>query len=73
MESSGAQSDFDVLETVHGDRVQKRQLQTTHNASGIRCFLIFDTSFELAASSQVIRDCIRHEPICKPAFVLNCE
>lgn len=61
----GAQTDFEVLEMIHGDRVQKRRLQLIHIASGIKCTLQFDDNYELAASSQIIRDCISHAPICK--------
>lgn len=61
----GAQTDFGAIETVHGDRVQKRRLQLIHIASGIKCTLQFDVSYELAKSSQTIRDCISHVPICK--------
>lgn len=60
-----AQTDFDVLDIIHGDRVRKRQLQLIHIASGIKCTIQFDVNYELATSSQIIRDCISYAPICK--------
>lgn len=65
LKASAAQSDFEILLSVSGDRVQKRRISVIHNASGIHCLIQFDSSFELAESSQSIRDCILHEPICK--------
>lgn len=61
----GSQNDFEVLDTFHGDRVQKRQLQLLHTASGIKCTVQFDANYELAESSQMIRDCISYTAICK--------
>lgn len=61
----GAQTDFKVLETIHADRMQKKHLQLIHIASGIKCTLQFDATYELAESSQIIRDCISYAPICK--------
>lgn len=65
MKWPGSQTDFDVLEIIHGDRVRKRQLQLIHIASGIKCTLQFDVNYDLGTSSQMIRDCITHTPICK--------
>lgn len=64
------QSDFEILPSINGDRVQKRRIPANHHASGIHCFIQFDSTFELAKSSQAIRDCILHEPICK-SFYFN--
>lgn len=61
----GIQTDFKVLASINGDRVQKRRLQAVHIASGILCWIQFDTASELARSSQIIRDFIVHAPICK--------
>lgn len=61
----GIQSDFKVLASINGDRVQKRRLQALHIASGILCWIQFDTDFEMAQSSQIIRNYIVHAPICK--------
>lgn len=58
-------SGIEVLPSIGGDRVQKRRLHLVHSASGIRCFIRFDSNFELAESSQIIRDCILHDPNCK--------
>lgn len=59
------QKDFKVISTISGDRVQKRRLQVVHIASGILCTIQFDSGHELAESSQIIRNCILHAPICK--------
>lgn len=59
------QTEFEVLATINGDRCQKRRLQMIHKASDIRCSIQFDLSFDLADSSQIIRNCIMHSPICK--------
>lgn len=66
LKTSAAHSDFVILPSVSGDRVHKRRIPVIHNVSGIRCFIQFDSSFELAETSQCIQDCILHEPICKP-------
>lgn len=65
MKWPGAQPDFNVLETIHGDRAQKRRLRVIHTATGIQCTLQCDVNFELAESSQIIRDCVTYAPICK--------
>lgn len=61
----GVQNDFKILATINGDRVQKRRLQAIHKASGILCRIQFVTDFEMAQSSQIIRNFIMHEPICE--------
>lgn len=61
----GVQNDFKILASINGDRVQKRRLQAIHRASGILCWIQFDTDFKIAQSSQVIRNYIMHAPICK--------
>lgn len=61
----GVQSDFNVLSSHNEDRVLKKRLQIIHIASGIHCWLHFDENSELAESSQIIRDCILHTPMCK--------
>lgn len=63
--TEGIQNDFKVLSSIKGDRVQKSRLQAIHSASGILCSIQLDSSFELAESSQIIRNCIMHAPICK--------
>lgn len=59
------QADFKMLATLNGDRVQKRRLQMIHKASDIRCSIQFDLNFDLVHASQIIRNCILHEPLCK--------
>lgn len=61
----GIQNDFKVLASINGDRVQNKRLQAIHIASGILCWIQFDTDFEMAESSQIIRNYIMHAPICK--------
>lgn len=63
--TEGVQSDFKVLSSIEGDRVQKRRMQAIHNASGILCSIQLDSSFELAESSQILRNCIMYMPISK--------
>lgn len=65
------QTDFKVIAAINGDRVQKRRLQVIHEASDIRCSIQFDMNFDLADSSQIIRDCILHAPICKLCLFLK--
>lgn len=54
-----------MLDTIHGDRVQNRRLQALHKSSGILCRIHFDLKSESAKSSQIIRNCILHSPLCK--------
>lgn len=68
--TEGIQSDFKVLSSIKGDRVQKRRIQAIHNESGILCSIQLDSSFELVESSQIIRNYIMHSPICK-YYALN--
>lgn len=63
--TEGVQSDFKVLSSIKGDRVQNRRLQAIHNTSGILCSVQVDSSFGLAESSQILRNCIMHSSICK--------
>lgn len=65
IKASGIQTDFQVLETIHGDRAQNRRLQAAHKSSGILCRIHFDLNFETAKSSQIIRNCILYSPLCK--------
>lgn len=65
LRARGTQTDFNVLSNIKGDRAQKARLQLAHNTSGILCFIQFDSGCELAESSQIIRDCIMHAPICE--------
>lgn len=65
LKTAGIQSDFKVLSSLSDDRVHQRRLQAIHNASGIVCSIQFDSNFELTQSSQTIRNCIMHAPICK--------
>lgn len=67
----GTQTEFEVLASISGDRVQKRRLQMIHNESGIMCWVQFSLDFELAESSQVIRACIIYAPICKFVSFMN--
>lgn len=64
-QTTDIQNDFTVLSMITGDRVQKRRLQVIHNASSILCWIQFDTTFELAESSQIVRNYIQYDPICK--------
>lgn len=63
--SADIQRDFQVRSIISGDRVQKRRLPLIHNESGILCWIQFDSTFEMAKSSQIIRNYIMHDPICK--------
>lgn len=65
LKTPDVQNDFTVLSSISGDRVQKRRMQVIHNVSGILCWIQFDSTFELAESSQILRNCIMHDPICK--------
>lgn len=68
LKDSAIKSDFKISPSISGDRVQKRRIQAIHNTSGIYCFIQFDSSSDLAESSQAIRDCILHDPICKSIY-----
>lgn len=46
-------------------RGMKNQLTAIHNASGILCTLQIDADADRIESSQIIRDCLLHSPICK--------
>lgn len=63
--ASDMQPDFDVLPCIDGDRVQKKRLQAIHRVSGIRCWIECDSNPDITESSQMIRNCIAHSPICK--------
>lgn len=65
------QTDVDVLDDINGDRVQKKRLQVIHKRSGIRCWIESDANQSVCESSQIIRDCISHAPICK-YFLRSC-
>lgn len=65
IKTSSLQTDFQVLEPIHGDRVQNRRLQAIHKSSAILCQIHFDLNFETAKSSQIIRNCILHSPLCE--------
>lgn len=65
---SRVQPKFKVLSSISASRVQNRRLQVIHIASGILCWIQFQSNFELAESSQTVRDCIMHSPICKIIF-----
>lgn len=59
------QDDFEIFDTISGNRVQKRRLQLLHRKSRIMCRLEFRFDCELTETSQIIRDYIKHGPICK--------
>lgn len=59
------QTDFKVLSSIKGDRVRRTRFEVVHNTSGILCSIQVSSSSELAESSQIIRNCIMHSPICK--------
>lgn len=65
----GAAPDFHILASIDGDRVQKKRLQIVHKTSGIRCLIESDSTLSICESSQIIRDCISHAPICKWHFI----
>lgn len=58
------QTDFEVLASIDGDRVQKQRLQAVHKKSSIRCWIESDANHNICESSQILRDCISHAPIC---------
>ncbi|XP_031626105.1 uncharacterized protein LOC116342572 [Contarinia nasturtii] len=64
MKTCSAQNDFEILENISGNRVQRKRLQFLHKQSRILCWLQFSSNFELAKSNQVIRDYIRRDPAC---------
>lgn len=65
LKTSCVQNDFEILDIIAGNRVQKCRLQLFHKKSRILCWLQFGFDGELAESSQIIRDYINHAPICK--------
>lgn len=65
METAENQNEFELIARVSGNRVQKAQLQMIHKKSRISCWIQFGLNFELAESSQIIRNCIDFDPICK--------
>lgn len=68
MQSSSTQNEFEVLDRLVGDRVQRQRLQLLHKLSRIMCWVQFDRNVTLAESSQIIRDYIHYAPICKLHF-----
>lgn len=60
----GKQNEFKVLASINGDRVQKRRIPMVHKESGIKCYLQFGFNFQLAESSQILRDCVLYSPMC---------
>lgn len=63
--NSDLQTDFQALNTIPGDRAQNRRLHAVHKSSATVCWIHFDSTFEAAKSSQIIRNCILHSPVCK--------
>lgn len=65
MKKSDGQQEFEVFDSLSGNRVQKKRLQLLHKRSGVMCCVQFGPDFELSQSNQIIRDCINHSPLCK--------
>lgn len=65
LSTASYQGDFEAVARLSGTRTQKQRLQFRHKQSQIICSLQFGLDFELAESSQLIRDCIEFMPICK--------
>lgn len=65
MKTASDQNEFEIMESIVGDRAQKRRVQLLHKQSRVLCWLQFGFDSELAESSQIIRDYINHGPICK--------
>lgn len=56
------------------DRIAPRGMinrLTVNSSSGIKCTLHIDDNADKIESSQVIRDCLLHSPICKHNFHLD--
>lgn len=65
MKTPGTQEEFEIFESLSGNRVQRKRLQLLHKPSRILCWIQFSTDFELAQPNQTIRDCINRSPICE--------
>lgn len=65
------QDDFEVLNNLSGSRSQKQRIQLLHKQSKILCWLQFGYDFELAKTSQILRDCIQYMPICELNIYMN--
>lgn len=59
---------FEFLDRTYGNRVQKSRLKVYHKDTDILCWMHFGASFQLAETSQIIRNCILQAPICKYIF-----
>lgn len=64
-QTSSVRCDFEMLEYLSSNRVQKRRYQLMHKPSKILCWLQFDRDTNTIESSQIIRNCIKQSPICK--------
>lgn len=64
-QTPGVQNDFEMLNCLSGNRVQKRRFQLIHKQSNILCLIQFDRDLELVECSQIIRNCIKYTPLCK--------
>lgn len=64
------QKEFDFLDKLNGSRVQEQRMQLLHRKSRILCWIQFGVDFEVAETSQAIRNAITFEPLCKLFYSL---
>lgn len=63
--TSSFQEKFGVVTKVGENRVLNERFEMIHKQSRIRCWLQLQSDYDLAESSQIIRNYIDFEPLCE--------
>lgn len=63
--SSVVKKFFRFFRSVNGDRVQKNRIHASHYATKLVCVIQIDNNGNIIESSQIIRDCLLKDPVCK--------
>lgn len=64
-DAPGFQKYFELLTKLNGNRAIGKRFKLQHKATDIICWVHLSFNNDMAESSQILRDCILHAPICK--------
>lgn len=56
---------FELLAKLNGNRAIGKRFKLQHKATDIICWVHLSFNNDMAESSQILRNCILHAPICK--------
>lgn len=67
------QSHFELMAKLKGNRAISKRIKLYHKATDTICLIHLGLNSGMADTSQIIRNCILHAPICKDFFGFSME